>query len=191
MTESTSPVLAVPMGERAPVEPETGALSVGMPMLNARVVVLDDDGKPAAPGELGELAVAGPQIVPGYWRNEAATAAASRDGWLLTGDDVGYADENGWFYLVDRKKDMIIASGDKVWPREVEDVLYTHDAVLEAGVVGIADEYRGETVKEFVSLRSGHSVAPDELIAHCKERLAAYKYPRRIEIVDAIPKTAT
>lgn len=190
MTATTSPVLAVPMGERAPVDPATGALSVGMPMLNARVVVLDDDGKPAAPGELGELAVAGPQIVPGYWRNEAATAAASRDGWLLTGD-VGYVDESGWFYLVDRKKDMIIASGYKVWPREVEDVLYTHDAVLEAGVVGVADEYRGETVKAFVSLRSRHSVAPDELIAHCKERLAAYKYPRRIEIVDAIPKTAT
>jgi long-chain acyl-CoA synthetase len=190
MTETTSPVLAVPMGDKAPVDPDTQALSVGVPMLSARVTVLDDDGKPLPPGQLGELAVAGPQIVPGYWRNDAATQAATRDGWLLTGD-VGYADENGWHFLVDRKKDMIIASGYKVWPREVEDVLYTHDAVLEAGVVGVPDAYRGETVKAYVSLRAGYSVTPDELIDYCRERLAAYKYPRQIAIVDTIPKTAT
>jgi long-chain acyl-CoA synthetase len=190
MTETTSPVLAVPMGDKAPVDPDTQALSVGVPMLSARVTVLGDDGKPLPPGELGELGVAGPQIVPGYWRNDEATRAATRDGWLLTGD-VGYADENGWHYLVDRKKDMIIASGYKVWPREVEDVLYTHDAVLETGVVGVPDAYRGETVKAYVSLRAGYSVTPDELIDHCRERLAAYKYPRQIVIVDAIPKTAT
>jgi long-chain acyl-CoA synthetase len=190
MTETTSPVLAVPVGDVAPVDPDTQALSVGVPMLTARVTVLGDDGKPLPPGELGELAVAGPQVVPGYWRNDAATRAATRDGWLLTGD-VGYADANGWHYLVDRKKDMIIASGYKVWPREVEDVLYTHDAVLEAGVVGVPDAYRGETVKAYVSLRAGYSVTPDELIDYCRERLAAYKYPRQIEIVDAIPKTAT
>jgi long-chain acyl-CoA synthetase len=190
MTETTSPVLAVPMGDTAPVDPDTQALSVGVPMLSARVIVLDDDGKSLPPGGLGELAVAGPQIVPGYWRNDTATRAATRDGWLLTGD-VGYADENGWHYLVDRKKDMIIASGYKVWPREVEDVLYTHDAVLETGVVGVPDAYRGETVKAYVSLRAGHLVTPDELIDYCRERLAAYKYPRQIVIVDAIPKTAT
>ncbi|MGZ5379663.1 MAG: AMP-binding protein [Mycobacterium sp.] len=190
MTETTSPVLAVPMGALAPVESETCALSVGVPMLSARVAVLGDDGKPLPAGQLGELAVAGPQIVPGYWRNDAATQAAMRDGWLLTGD-IGYADENGWFYLVDRKKDMIVAGGYKVWPREVEDVLYTHEAVLEAGVVGVPDPYRGETVKAYVSLRSGHSVDPDELIAYCRNHLAAYKYPREIEVVDAIPKTAT
>jgi len=109
---------------------------------------------------------------------------------LLTGD-VGYADENGWHYLVDRKKDMIVASGYKVWQREVEDVLYTHEAVLEAGDVGQPDPYRGETVKAYVLLRNGHTVEPDELIAYCKTRLAAHKYPRQIEVVDAIPKTAT
>ena len=190
MTETTSPVLAVPMGTAAPVDGETQALSVGVPMLSARVAVLDDDGKPLPAGQLGEFAVAGPQIIPGYWRNDAATQAATRDGWLLTGD-VGYADENGWHYLVDRKKDMIVASGYKVWPREVEDVLYTHEAVLEAGVVGVPDPYRGETVKAYVSLREGHSVIPDELIAYCRDRLAAYKYPRQVEIVDNIPKTAT
>lgn len=132
----------------------------------------------------------GPQIVPGYWRNEQATNDAIRDGWLRTGD-VGYVDEDGWFYLVDRKKDMIVASGYKVWPREVEDVLYTHEAVLEAAVVGVPDPYRGETVKAFVSLRDGCAATPEELIDYCRERLAAYKYPRQVEIVDALPKTVT
>jgi long-chain acyl-CoA synthetase len=190
MTETTSPVLAVPMGADAPVEPQTSALSVGKPMLTAKVVVLDDDGAPVPAGQVGELAASGPQIVPGYWRQPEQTAAAFRDQWLLTGD-VGYVDADGWFYLVDRKKDMIVASGFKVWPREVEDVLYTHEAVREAAVVGQPDSYRGETVKAFVSLRDGHTVASEELIAFCRERMAAYKYPRHVEIVDAIPKTAT
>jgi long-chain acyl-CoA synthetase len=190
MTETTSPVLAVPLGTTAPVGAETGALSVGVPMLSARVAILDDDGKPLPPGQLGEIAVAGPQIVPGYWHNEAATQAAMRNGWLLTGD-IGYAEDDGWYYLVDRKKDMIVASGYKVWPREVEDILYTHEAVLEAAVVGKPDPYRGETVKAFVSLRPGQAAEPDELINYCRGRLAAYKYPREIEIVDVIPKTAT
>jgi long-chain acyl-CoA synthetase len=190
MTETTSPVLAVPMEARAPVGAETGALSVGVPMGSARVTVVDDAGAELGPGKIGELAVSGPQIVSGYWRNADETSAAFRNGWLLTGD-VGYVDEEGWYYLVDRKKDMIVASGYKVWPREVEDVLYTHEAVLEAGVVGQPHPYRGESVKAYVSLREGHSVRPDELIDFCRERMAAYKYPREVEIVAAIPKTAT
>lgn len=190
MTETTSPVLSVPMGATAPVGTETGALSVGVPVLGAEVGVVDEVGAPVPAGQLGELAVRGPQIVPGYWGNEAETAAAIRDGWLLTGD-VGYVDDDGWYYLVDRKKDMIVASGYKVWPREVEDVLYTCDAVLEAGVVGLPDPYRGETVKAYVSLREGFSVQPQELIDFCRTRMAAYKYPRDVEIVDVIPKTAT
>jgi long-chain acyl-CoA synthetase len=190
MTETTSPVLAVPLGAKAPVGAETGALSVGMPMLSAQVVVLDDQGAPLPAGELGELAVAGPQTVPGYWRNESATDDAIHDGWLHTGD-IGYVDGDGWYYLVDRKKDMIIASGYKVWPREVEDVLYTHEAVLEAAVVGRPDPYRGETVMAYVSLREGLSVIPDELVEYCRSRMAAYKYPREVAIVDVIPKTAS
>ncbi|MCW2517204.1 MAG: lcfB 13 [Mycobacterium sp.] len=190
MTETTSPVLGVPTGVRAPVGAETGALSVGVPLLSAQVRVLDESGAPLAAGLLGELAVRGPQVVPGYWQNEGETAAAIRGGWLLTGD-VGYADQDGWYYLVDRKKDMIVASGYKVWPREVEDVLYTHDAILEAGVIGLPDSYRGETVKAYVSLREGFSVQPQELIDYCRDRMAAYKYPREVEIVDVIPKTAT
>jgi long-chain acyl-CoA synthetase len=190
MTETTSPVLMVPYGERAPVDGQTGALSVGKPVPGVDVVVIDDNGKALPPGEIGELAVSGPQIVPGYWRQPEKTAEALRDGRLLTGD-VGYVDDDGWFYLVDRKKDMIVASGFKVWPREVEDVLYTHDAVREAAVVGEPDPYRGETVKAFVSLREGHTADADGLIAFCRERMAAYKYPRSVEIVDEIPKTAT
>jgi long-chain acyl-CoA synthetase len=190
MTETTSPVLGVPMRTKAPVGAETGALSVGIPMLSAQVRVVDESGAQVPDGELGELAVRGPQVVPGYWGNEDETSAAIRDGWLLTGD-VGYVDDDGWYYLVDRKKDMIVASGYKVWPREVEDVLYSNDAVLEAGVVGLPDPYRGETVKAYVSLRQGFSVEPQELIDFCRSRMAAYKYPRQVEIVDVIPKTAT
>lgn len=190
MTETTSPVLAVPLGARAPVETETRALSVGVPMLTARVSVVDEAGAGLPAGEIGALVLAGPQIVPGYWRNDDATSAALRGGSLLTGD-VGYVDAEGWYYLVDRKKDMIVASGFKVWPREVEDVLYAHEAVLEAAVVGRPDPYRGESVKAYVSLREGFSAQPGELIDYCRTKLAAYKYPREIEIVDAIPKTAT
>jgi long-chain acyl-CoA synthetase len=100
-------------------------------------------------------------------------------------------DPDGWFYLVDRKKDMINASGYKVWPRDVEDVLYTHHAVREAAVVGVPHPYRGETVKAFVALKQGESVTAEELIAFCKERMAAYKYPREIEFAEVLPKTAS
>jgi long-chain acyl-CoA synthetase len=190
MTETTSPVLAVPIGSRAPVDAQTSALSVGKPVLTASVIVLDDEGSSAPCGQVGEIATSGPQIVPGYFNQPEQTAAAFRGHWLLTGD-VGYADDDGWFYLVDRKKDVIVASGYKVWPREVEDVLYTHPAVREAAVVGEPDAYRGETVKAFVSLRSGAMVSAEELIAYCRQRLAAYKYPRSVEFLDEIPKTAT
>jgi long-chain acyl-CoA synthetase len=129
-------------------------------------------------------------VVPGYWNKPDETAKALPGGRLHTGD-VGFMDSEGWFYLVDRQKDMIVASGFKVWPREVEDVLYQHAAVRECGVVGVPDPYRGETVKAFVSLKPGKSAEPAELIAFCKERMAAYKYPRQVEIVDEIPKTVT
>jgi long-chain acyl-CoA synthetase len=141
-------------------------------------------------GEQGEIAVRGPQVVPGYWKRPDATAESFPDGELRTGD-IGFMDANGWLYVVDRKKDMINASGFKVWPREVEDVLYTHEAVREAAVVGVPDPYRGETVRAYVSLRPGASVGPDDLSAYCKERLAAYKYPREVEILPELPKTTS
>jgi long-chain acyl-CoA synthetase len=129
-------------------------------------------------------------VVAGYWNKPEATANSIPDGVLHTGD-VGYMDSNGWFYIIDRKKDQINASGYKVWPREVEDVLYEHEAVREAAVVGVPDSYRGETVKAFVSLRPGAAVTPEELIDFTKKRLATYKCPRVIEIMSDIPKTAT
>lgn len=190
LTETTSPSHGVPRGADAPVDPTSGALSVGVPVFDTVVRVVGEDGRDLPPGEVGELVTSGPQVVPGYWNKPEETATALPGGELHTGD-VGYMDADGWFYLVDRKKDQINAGGYKVWPREVEDVLYEHDAVREAAVVGVADEYRGETVKAFVSLRPGRSVEPDELVAFCKERMAAYKYPRQVEIRDELPKTVT
>ena len=190
LTETTSPSHAVPFDRRAPVDENSGALSVGVPVFNTVVRILGEDGEELAPGEVGEFVTSGPQVVPGYWEKPEETAHALPGGALRTGD-VGFMDTDGWFYLVDRKKDQINASGYKVWPREVEDVLYGHPAVREAAVVGVPDEYRGETVKAFVSLKDGRSAEPDELIAFCKERMAAYKYPRLVEVLDEIPKTAT
>ncbi|MEO3824525.1 AMP-binding protein [Actinomadura sp. B10D3] len=190
LTETTSPSHAVPLGAEAPVDPVTGALSVGVPVFDTVVRVVGDDGRELPPGEIGELVTSGPQVVPGYWNKPEETAAALPGGALRTGD-VGYMDAGGWFYLVDRKKDQINAGGYKIWPREVEDVLYEHPAVREAAVVGVPDEYRGETVKAFVSLRPGADAGPEELIAFCRDRMAAYKYPRAVEILDEIPKTVT
>jgi long-chain acyl-CoA synthetase len=190
LTETTSPSHGVPFGVEAPVDDASGALSVGVPVYNTVVRVVGDDGTDLPPGEIGELVTTGPQVVAGYWNKPEESAAALPGGSLYTGD-VGYMDDQGWFYIVDRKKDQINAGGYKVWPREVEDVLYEHEAVREAAVVGVPDPYRGETVKAFVSLRPGKSVTEDVLIAFTKERMAAYKYPRQIEFLDEIPKTVT
>jgi len=129
-------------------------------------------------------------VVPGYWERPEATGS-TYDGEFLRTGDIGFMNEDGWVFLVDRKKDMINAAGYKVWPREVEDVIYGHPAVAEAAVVGVPDEYRGETVKAFVTLQEGASVTSDELVAYCKENMSAYKYPRVIEILAEMPKTAT
>ncbi|MGD0373573.1 MAG: AMP-binding protein [Streptosporangiaceae bacterium] len=190
LTETNSPSHAVPLGKKAPVDPNSGALSVGVPVFNTVVRILDDDGKEVPVGEIGEIATAGPQVIPGYWNKPQETAEGLPGGELRTGD-VGFMDSSGWFYLVDRKKDMINAAGYKVWPREVEDVLYGHPAVLESAVVGVPDEYRGETVKAYVSLKPGATVTEEELIAFCKQQMAAYKYPRSIQFVDDLPKTTS
>ncbi len=190
LTETTSPSHAVPLGTRAPVDPDSGALSAGVPIFNTLVRILDENGSELPIGGIGEICTSGPQVVPGYWGQPEETEHALPGGELHTGD-VGFMDEQGFFYLVDRAKDQINVAGYKVWPREVEDGLLDHDAVMEAAVIGVPDEYRGETVKAFVSLRPGANVEPDELIAFCKDRMAAYKYPRQLEIVDALPKTVT
>jgi long-chain acyl-CoA synthetase len=190
LTETTSPSHGVPYGTRAPVDESSGALSVGVPIFNTVVRIVNEDDEEQPVGEVGEIVTSGPQVVPGYWEKPEETEHALPGGALHTGD-VGFMDEDGFFYLVDRAKDQINAAGYKVWPREVEDALVEHEAVKEAAVIGVPDEYRGETVKAFVSLKADTSVEPDELIAFCKERMAAYKYPRQVEIIDEVPKTAT
>ncbi|QNP73612.1 AMP-binding protein [Streptomyces roseirectus] len=190
LTECTAPAASVPPQHEAPVDPASGTLAVGLPGPDTVVRVLDDTGAEVPFGEHGEIVVRGPQVVPGYWRRPEATAETFPDGELRTGD-IGFMDEQGWLYVVDRKKDMINASGFKVWPREVEDVLYTHPAVREAAVVGVPDGYRGETVRAYISLRPDADATPADLAAYCKERLAAYKYPRQVEILPDLPKTAS
>ncbi|MFG2821650.1 class I adenylate-forming enzyme family protein [Kitasatospora sp. NPDC048365] len=190
MTETTSAVIAVPPGQRAPIHPPSGTLSIGLPLPHLAARVVDLHGDPVPSGEQGELELSGPQVVPGYWGKPEETRQAMPEGRLRTGD-VAVIDERGWVYLVDRLKDQINVSGYKVWPREVEDALYEHPSVLEAAVVGEPDEYRGETVVAHVSLKAGRSATEEELIAFSRERLAAYKCPRRIHFVADLPKTQT
>lgn len=190
LTETSSITHIVPPHRRAPVDPTSGALSIGVPIASVAARIVDDKGAELPPGQVGELLISGPQVCAGYWQRPEISEAAFPGGALRTGD-VAFMDDEGWFYLVDRKKDMIIASGYKVWPREVEDVLYEHPAVLEAAVVGFPDEYRGESVAAFVSLRDGQAATAQELIEFCRDRLAAYKYPRRVTFIDTLPKTAS
>jgi long-chain acyl-CoA synthetase len=190
LTETTSPMTLTPFGSPSPVDPTSGALSVGVPVCSTIVRIQGEDGQDLPLGEIGEIVADGPQVVAGYWGKPDETAASLPGGALKSGD-VGFMNHDGWIFIVDRKKDMINASGYKVWPREVEDVLAEHPAVRESAVVGVPDEKRGETVKAFVSLKAGATVTPEELIAHCRERMAAYKYPRQVELIDELPKTVT
>lgn len=191
LTETTSPSHAVPMGTASPVDEESGALSVGVPIPDTVVKVVDlETGEEVPPGGLGEVWIKGPGVVPGYWRRPDATAETFTDGYLRTGD-IGKMSADGWFFIVDRAKDMINASGYKVWPREVEDYLYQHPGVREASVVGVPDPYRGETVRAYVALKPGSEVSPEELVEFCRQRMAVYKCPRQVEIVEEIPKNAS
>lgn len=190
MTETTSGVVAVPPGGRAPVDEPSGCLSLGVALPYAQVRVVGTTGEPVAPGDQGELEISGPQVIPGYWRNAKATDSTLPSGRLRTGD-VAVIDEEGWIYLVDRLKDQINVSGYKVWPREVEDVLCQHPAVLEAAVVGRADDYQGESVAAFVSLAAQAGATEAELLEFARAGLAAYKRPRTVSIVSELPKTMT
>ncbi|MBV8221084.1 MAG: AMP-binding protein, partial [Solirubrobacterales bacterium] len=164
--------------------------SVGLPIPGAEVRILDQSGRALRPGEAGEVCVRSPAVMQGYWRAPEATNEAIRDGWLHTGD-IGYLDDEGYLFIVDRKKDLIIVGGFNVYPRDVEDALLEHPSVAAAGVVGRPDARRGEEVVAFVSLNaSGAGVSADALVAWARERIGGYKYPREIHIVDAIPLTA-
>jgi long-chain acyl-CoA synthetase len=142
------------------------------------------------PDGIGEIAIKGHNVMKGYYKRPDATAEAIQDGWFRTGD-LGRRDEDGWYYIVDRSKDMILRGGYNVYPREIEEVLLTHPAVSLAAVIGVPDERHGEEVKAYVILEKGAAVTPDELIAWGKEQMAAYKYPRMVAVVDSLPTTAT
>jgi long-chain acyl-CoA synthetase len=190
MTELTAPSHLAPAEGPIPVDPNSGALSIGIPTPGTDVIIVDEARNPLGPEEHGEVVVRGAQVMAGYWRKPEETAEILSGGWMHTGD-VGFYDEAGWFYLVDRKKDMISASGFKVWPREVEDVLYGYPGVREAAVVGAPDNYRGETVLAYVSAESGARLDVEAISSFCRERLAAYKCPRQFIVLDDLPKTAT
>ncbi|MCA1713120.1 MAG: long-chain fatty acid--CoA ligase [Actinobacteria bacterium] len=167
-------------------------LSIGKAIWGVEVRIVDEDEKELPVGEenVGEIVIRGHNIMKGYYKNPEATAEAFKGGWFHTGD-LAYKDEDGYFFVVDRKKDLIIRGGYNVYPREIEEVLYANPAVAEAAVIGKKDEKLGEEVVAVVTLKDGASTTPEEVIAYCKERLAAYKYPREVRIVDALPMGPT
>jgi long-chain acyl-CoA synthetase len=181
LTES-SPVICV-----NPVDENNRVGSVGLPVPSTDVRIADEQGNVLPPGGVGEIQAKGPQIMKGYWQRPEATAEVIKDGWLCTGD-IGYMSEDGFFYIVDRKKDMILVSGFNVYPNEVEDVIALHPKVLEVAVVGVPDEKSGEAVKAFI-VKKDPSLTADEIIAHCRQQLTAYKVPKHVEFRTELPKT--
>ena len=181
----TSPVASF----NVPAKPRKAG-SIGYPVWGVEMCIVDDDDRPLPEGERGEICIRGHNIMKGYLGRPEATSEALKNGWFHSGD-IGYRDSDGCYFIVDRKKDMILRGGFNVYPREVEEVLYAHPAVVEAAVIGIPHESHGEEVKAVVALGPGASVTGDELRAFCKDRLAAYKYPRLVEIIDSLPKGPT
>lgn len=169
-------------------ENRTGSIGLPFPDVDCRIVSLEDGETDMPVGEIGELAIKSPNVMMGYHNMPTETANTLRDGWLFTGD-IAKMDEDGYFYIVDRKKELIKPGGYQVWPREVEEVISEHPKVLEVGVAGVPDPYRGETVKAWVVLKPGETLAVDELKAFCRESLAPFKVPTQIEFRDSLPKT--
>ena len=164
--------------------------SIGTPIAGVRMRVQDDDGRPVPTGQVGEIAIAGHNIMKGYWQRPDATATAIVDGWFRTGD-MGRVDEDGYYFIVDRKKDLIIRGGYNVYPREVEEVLYEHPAVAEAAVIGVPHPSLGEEIAAVVALKPGATDTPEQIRDFVKEQVAAYKYPRVVHLVDTLPKGPT
>ncbi len=161
--------------------------SVGRACLYLELDIWDDDGSPVAAGERGEVVLRGPKVFPGYWRDPEATAKAFRGGWFHTGD-IGVKDDDGYLYIVDRLKDMIVSGGENIASSEVERVLYEHPAVLETAVIGRPDERWGEVPVAVVVLKPGASATADELIEHCRGQLAKFKVPKAVTFIDALPR---
>ena len=164
--------------------------SIGLPVTDTELKLADDDGREVPEGEIGEILMRGPTVMKGYWERADATSDTLADGWLKTGD-MARRDEEGYYFIVDRKKELVIRGGFNVYPREVEEVLYEHEAVREAAVIGVADESLGEEVAAVVALREGAEATPAELREYVKTRVAAYKYPRHVWLVDELPKGPT
>ncbi|HEV3231157.1 MAG TPA: AMP-binding protein, partial [Candidatus Dormibacteraeota bacterium] len=164
--------------------------SIGKPIWGVEVKIFDDAGQEVPQGERGEIVIKGHNVMKGYWRKPEATAEAIKDGWFHSGD-IGFVDDEGFIFIVDRKKEMIIRGGFNVYPREIEEVLYTHPAVAEAAVIGLPDEKFGEEVHAVVAPKPGMEIDAGELTAWIKERVAAYKYPRTIRVVKELPKGPT
>ena len=162
-------------------------LSAGRPALGTEVQVVDDDGRPLPPGQPGEVVARGPQLMRGYWQRPDDTREALRDGWLHTGD-IGTLDEDGYLYVLDRKKDVIVSGGENVYPRVVEDVLLQHPAIADAAVIGVPDQRWGEAVKAIVVLRPGMEVTVEEVLEFCRERLAGFQRPRSVDFVESLPR---
>jgi long-chain acyl-CoA synthetase len=165
--------------------------SIGVPIQGVELKLIDEAGRTITePTVPGEICIKGPNVMKGYYKKPEATAEVVKNGWFATGD-VAHRDEDGFYFIVDRKKDMIIRGGFNVYPREIEEVLYAHPSVLEAAVIGVKHESHGEEVKAVLALKPGQRTTEAEIIAHCREKLAAYKYPRVVEFRESLPKTAT
>jgi long-chain acyl-CoA synthetase len=167
---------------------KVGSIGLPRPDTDAKIVDLETGEKDLPPGEEGELCIRGPQVMKGYWNRPEDSARSIRDGWLYTGD-IAKMDEEGYFYIVDRKKDMIICGGYNVYPREVEEALYLNPKILEASVLGVPDPYRGETVKAFIVLKPGQKATAEEIIEFCRQNLARFKVPTLVEFRNELPKS--
>src|SRR5436305_4609815 len=181
LTETAALISTNPVGREKPG-------SVGLPVPETEVRIIDEEGRELPTGRVGEICCRSPGVMRGYWHSPEATDEALRDGWLHTGD-LGYLDEEGYLFIVDRKKDLIIRGGFNVYPRDVEDALLEHPAIERAGVIGRPDEISGEEVVAFVSLRPGAQVSAEELVQWSRERIGGYKYPREVHVIEAVPLT--
>jgi long-chain acyl-CoA synthetase len=168
---------------------KVGSIGIPFPDNDVRLVDVENGIDDVKPGDPGEIIMKGPLIMQGYWNNPEETKGQLKDGWLYTGD-IGQVDEDGYIFIVDRKKDLIIAGGFNIYPREIDEVLFQHPKVSEAVSIGVPDEYRGETVKAFVVLKPGQTTTEKEIIEFCKTKLTAYKVPKMVEFRDSLPKSA-
>jgi long-chain acyl-CoA synthetase len=184
ITEAINAAVISPVQGRG----KPGAVGLPLPDVDIRIVDLETGRRDLSAGEIGEILLCAPQLMRGYWERPSETADMIREGWLFT-RDIGYLDEDGYLYIVDRKKDMIKPSGFAVWPREVEEVIASHPAVAEVGVAGVPDSYQGGSVKAWIVQRVGNEVTADQLRAYCRERLAAYKVLKHFEFHESLPKT--